>query len=130
MIYYFTYKKNGHRLLFGSIMFTLSSLPSRFSKNDFSGLDGTAETVAVIVMLAISFAAWGWWFFASFKIIELHRSLKPSRKCKKAMAPMQSAQTIEDLDRHLQTLKSEFPKQERAIAAAYRIKRNSLLATS
>ncbi|HEY5236569.1 MAG TPA: hypothetical protein VIJ14_10350, partial [Rhabdochlamydiaceae bacterium] len=73
---------------------------------------------------------WAWWAFVSFKLIEIHRSLKPSRKCKKAMAPMKAAQTIEDLDRQLWSLKSEFPKYERAIVVAYQIKKNSLLATA
>ena len=129
LLYYFTYKRNGHLLLFGTLMTTLTSLPRRFSKNElFSGVSSgsTAETVAFIVMLAISLGIWVWWFFVSFKIMELHRSLKPSRKCKKAMIPMQAAQTVEDLDQQLHVLKSEFPKYERAIEVAYQEKKNSL----
>ena len=131
LIYYFTYKRNGHLFLFGTLMSTLTSLPQRFSKNNvFSEISGTAEMVTVIVMLVITLGVWGWWFFISFKLIEIHRSLKPSRRCKKAMVPMQAAQTIEDLDQQLQILKGEFPKYERGIEVAYQEKKNSLIATS
>jgi hypothetical protein len=119
-------------------MATLTSLPQRFSKNDllsefndvFSDVNGNIEIAAFIVGLVIFFGIWAWWLFTSFTIIELHRSLKPSRKCKKAMTSMDNAQSTQDLDRHLQTIKGEFPKYERAIEVAYHKKKNSLLLTS
>ncbi len=131
LLYYFTYKRNGHTLLFTSLFMTLTSLPQRFSQNNpFSDISSNAEMTAIIITLVIMLGVWAWWAFVSFKIVELHRSLKPSRRCKKAMAPMQAAQTIEDLDQQLQVLKGEFPKYERAIEVAYQEKKNSLLATS
>lgn len=131
LLYYFTYKKNGHKLLFTSLFITLTSLPQRFSQNNlFSNIDTQAERIATLVVLAIMFCVWAWWAFVSFKIVELHRSLKPSRKCKKAMAPLQIAQTLQELDHQFQILKDQFPRCERALQAAYQTKKGTLLATS
>jgi hypothetical protein len=81
LLYYFTYKKNGHMLLFTSLFVTLTSLLQRFSKNNpFSNIETKAELIATIITLVIMFAVWAWWAFVSFKLVELHRSLKPSRK--------------------------------------------------
>ena len=131
LLYYFTYQKNGHMLLFTSLFITLTSLPQRFSQNNpFSNVDIKAELIAIIVTLVIMLGVWAWWAFVSFKLVELHRSLKPSKKCKKAMAPMQAAQTLKDLDYQFQTLKNQFPKYERALQAAYQTKKGSLVAAS
>jgi hypothetical protein len=130
LLYNFTYKKNGHRLLFTSLFLTLSSLPQIFSQNNpFSIVSTQAELIAVMVMLVIMLAIWAWWAFVSFKLIEVHRSLKPSRKCKKAMAPLQNAQTLQDLDQQFRILKDQFPKCGRALQAAYQTKKGSLPAT-
>lgn len=131
LLYYFTYKKNGHMLLFTSLFVTLSSLPQRFTQNNpFSNVNTKAELIATIVTLVIMLGVWAWWAFVSFKLVELHRSLKPSRKCKKAMTPMQAAQTLQDLDQQFQILKDQFPKCGRALQAAYQTKKGSLPATS
>lgn len=128
LLYYFTYKKNGHLLLFTSLFLTLTTLPQRFAQNNpFSHISTKAELIAVIVTLVMMLGVWAWWAFVSFKIVELHRSLKPSRKCKKAMAPLQTAQTIQELDQQFQILKDQFPKCKRALEAAYTAKIHLLL---
>ncbi len=131
LLYYFTYKKNGHMLLFTSLFMTLSSLPQRFSQNNpFSNISTKTELIATIITLIIMFGVWAWWAFVSFKLIEVHRALKPSRKCKKAMAPMQEAQTLQELDQQFRILKDQFPKCGRALEAAYQAKKGLLVAAS
>ena len=131
LLYYFTYKRNGHALLFGTLLMTLSSLPQRFSQNNpFSDVSSNTELTVIIITLVIMMGVWAWWAFVSFKLIEVHRTLKPSRKCKKAMAPMEAAQTIEELDHHFHVLKDQFPKYERALQTAYEAKKGSLVALS
>ncbi len=90
LLYYFTYKQNGHKLLFTSLFMTLTSLPRRFSQNNpFSDASSNTEMTAIIIMLVIMLCVWAWWVYISFKIIDLHRSLSPSNKCIKAMAELQ-----------------------------------------
>jgi hypothetical protein len=115
--------------LFTSLFLTLTTLPQRFAQNNpFSLISTKAELIAVIVTLVIMLGVWAWWAFVSFKIVELHRSLKPSRKCKKAMAPLQAALTIQELDQKFHILKDQFPKSKRALEAAYQTKKGMLVA--
>ncbi len=131
VIYIFTYRNNGYKLL----QLTLYGLFLSFTRS-ISSLQSPAEprtsaeiatmTIAFILNLAITI----WWVYNSYKIINLHRSLSPSSKCLKEMDKLQTAQNLEDLDQQLQTLKERFPNYDRSIETAYQKKRTSLIPVS
>ena len=94
--------------------------------SDFKSIMETANTTKLVILLVI-LGLMGWWYFTSIKLIMLNTPLNPSSKCKKAIALMETAQTIEDLDLKFDNLKNEFPKYERVIAQLYHEKKESLI---
>ncbi len=123
LLYYFTYKKNGFQFLFSTLLYSLTNIGRILQSKFLIGIDNVADTIALIIGLGF----YGWWNYISFKLIKLHESLKPSRKCRKAMAHMQTAQTLGDLDLKFHHLRNSFPKFERSITKDYQEKRDVLI---
>lgn len=124
LLYYFSYKKNGYQVLQMTLFYPFFRLGETILY--FKSMMETANTSDWVILLVI-LGLKGWWYFISFKLIMLNIPLNPSRKCKKAIAQMQTAQTIEDLDLKFDNLKNEFPKYERVITKLYLEKKESLI---
>lgn len=124
LLYYFSYKQNGYQVLQMNLIYPFLKLKeiASYFKSVIETMD-TTELVILLVTLGIN----GWWYFTSIKLIMLNTPLNPSRKCKKAIAQMQTAQTIEDLDLKFHNLTNEFPRYERVITKIYQEKKESLM---
>ncbi len=124
LLYHFSYKKNGYQMLQMTLLYPLIRMSENASKfKSRMQIEDTTDLVILLIILLV----YGWWYFTSIKLIMLNIPLNPSRKCKKAIAQMQTAQTIEDLDLKFNNLKNEFPKFERVITKVYDEKKESLI---
>jgi hypothetical protein len=122
LLYYFTYKKNGYRLLFWALLYPCYGIIDKlFKPEPWIQIDTVTDAVVLIAIIGIN----GWWYYVSLKLTDLHMKLRPSRKCKQAISQMKTAQTIEDLDLKFQDLMNQFPKYERPILKEYQEKKNS-----
>lgn len=131
LLYKFTYRNNGYKLLYFTLIGSLSSIPRWMSSLQLPTEPATTgDIAALMVIFILNLAIIVWWVFISYKIVNLHRSFLPSSKCLKEMDQLQNAQNLEDLDQQLETLKGRFPKYDRSIETAYLKKRESLTAVS
>ncbi|MBS0647711.1 MAG: hypothetical protein JSS10_00630 [Verrucomicrobia bacterium] len=119
LLYYFSYKKHGYQMLQMVLLLPFTRLHDIIKSIQ---IQNKVDLVILLVILGL----YGWWYYISFKFIELNRPLNPSRKCKKALAEMEASQTIEDLDLKFHNLVKEFAKFERVITKAYHEKKESL----
>jgi hypothetical protein len=123
LLYHFSYKKNGYQLLLMILLIPFTQMKEIMSA--FQSMP--IQNGIGLVILFASLGLYGWWYYISLKLIELHTPLNPSRKCRKALAEMEASQTIEDLDLKFHKLVNEFSKFERVITKAYHEKKESLI---
>jgi hypothetical protein len=81
LLYYFTYYKIGHRMLFCILIYPLTKI-TKIQKGPplFSQYTSTEELVGILIGLALVVGVYGWWYYISIKMIGANKRIKAASK--------------------------------------------------